>query len=315
MTQSAQWVGIDVSKSTLDVYLRPAAEHTQFPNTPQGITKLVQSLAAAEVSAIVLEATGGLERPAAIALSQGGYRISVINPKQSRDFAKAAGYLAKTDRTDACMLAHFAAALSPPVTPVADEHTRQINALEKRRHQLVEMKTAEKNRLHSCESFIQADIQQHIEQLDSQIQMLDRRLETLINQKEDLREITTLLCTVSGIGPVLSKSLAIGLPELGQRSGKQLAALAGVAPLNRDSGKFRGRRRIGGGRAQVRSALYMAVMCATRFNPLIREFYERLLAKGKSKKVAQTACARKLLVILNAMVRDRRPWQAEATSS
>jgi transposase len=315
MAQSNQWVGIDVSKSTVDVYLRPIAQHYQVSNDQQGFRNLLQSLAPYKITGIVLEATGALERPIVNALAQNGYSISVINPKQSRDFAKAAGYLAKTDRVDACMLAHLGEALNPPISPVADPPLREIQALEHRRHQLVEIKSAEKTRLQSCESWVKADIETLIRQLETQIKDIDIRLDSLINQQEELRATTEILRSVSGIGPVLSKTLAIELPELGQCSGKQIAALAGVAPLNRDSGKFRGRRHISGGRSKVRTALYMAIMSATRFNPVIREFYERLLAKGKSPKVAQTACTRKLLVILNAMVRTKQPWQPRLCQS
>lgn len=312
MTQSIQWVGIDVSKSSLDVYVRPEGKWFEVSNDEGGFSQLLEQLEPYCVETIILEATGSLERDVAFSLKQAGHRLCIINPKQSRAFAKAGGYLAKTDKVDARMLAHFGEALHPPVSEIPDLLTRELKALEQRRHQLVEMKAAEKNRLSSCESFIKADIERLIEQLETQIKAIERRLKTLIVQQEELHEKSLILSSLSGIGSVISTTLIIALPELGQRSGKEIAALAGVAPLNRDSGKFRGRRRISGGRSGVRKALYMAVMSASRYNPVIRVFYERLLARGKSKKVAQTACARKLLVILNAMVRDKQTWQPQS---
>lgn len=312
MTQVKCWVGIDVCKQTLDTHLRPSGQRLQHGNSEVGIAELVSALQALPVERVVLEATGGLELVAAVQMSQVGLPVAVVNPRQVRDFARATGQLAKTDTIDAAILAHFAEVIQPEIRPLASEETRQLSELVTRRHQLVEIITAEKNRRTAAmPGAVRDQIDRHIDWLQEQLKELDQQLQQTIQQTPLWCQQAKLLQSVPGVGEVLSATLLAELPELGQLSAKQIAALVGLAPLNRDSGQFRGRRMIWGGRARVRTALYMPTLVATRHNPVIKAFYERLLAQGKQKKVALTACMRKLLVILNAIMKSAQPWQPQ----
>ncbi|QYO67085.1 IS110 family transposase [Leptolyngbya sp. 7M] len=305
----SQWVGIDVSQATLEVYLRPSGEQFQVSNQASAIAELVQRLQAFEIRQVIVESTGGLELEVAQALQDAGLAISIINPRQGRDFAKASGKLAKTDRIDAAVLAHFGEALRPPITVLASDQDRALQDAVTRRHQLVEMMSAEKNRRSSLRGKMRENVDRHIEWLEEEIQQLEEEIEQLAQAQAEWRSHLTLLKGVPGVGSVVATTLIAALPELGNVSDKRISALVGVAPFNRDSGKFRGNRTIWGGRANVRSVLYMATLSAVRFNPKIKAFYDRLLEQGKAKKVALVACMHKLLRILNAIIRDRQPWQ------
>jgi transposase len=303
------WVGIDVSKKQLDVHLRPLGETLSYQNDETGIQALVQRLREVVPALVVLEATGKLHLDVATAIAQTEVKVAVINPRQIRDFARATGKLAKTDALDAAVLAHFAEVMQPTARTLPSEQTRQLNDLVTRRHQLVEMITAEKNRLPGSTGRVRTDIESTIAWLQRRLADLEQDLESFIEQEERLRKQDELLQSVPGIGPVASRTLIAELPELGQLNNKQIAALVGVAPLNRDSGQKRGKRSIWGGRAYVRSVLYMAAVVGMRFNPVIKSFYERLRKTGKPAKVVLTACIRKLLVILNTMVKKQTSWQ------
>ena len=304
-------VGIDVSKDRLDVSVRPAGEDFVAANDEAGIDDLVARLGKAGATLVVLEATGGYERPVAAALAAAGLPVAVANPRQVRDFARATGRLAKTDRLDAEVLARFAEAVRPEARAVPNEEAREFAAILARRRQIVGMLTAEKNRLGSAASKpVKKRIEAHVRWLEKELSRTDRDLDETIEASPTLRENEGLLKSVPGVGPVLARTLLAELPELGTLDRRRLAALAGVAPLNRDSGKMRGRRAVWGGRARVRAALYMAALVASRHNPAIREFYERLCAAGKPKKVALVACMRKLLAILGAMLKHRDPWRS-----
>lgn len=308
--QPAQWVGIDVSKATLDVYLRPLAEQFQVQNQALGIADLVKRLEVIEIQQVIVESTGGLEQEVAQALQAAGIAVSIINPRQGRDFAKASGKLAKTDRIDATVLAHFEEAMQPPMTVLASDSDRALQDTVTRRRQLVEMLSAEKNRRASLRGTIGQNIDIHIEWLEEQIRNLDEDIEALSQSQVEWQSRIALLKSVPGVGPVIATILIASLPELGTVSDKRISALVGVAPFNRDSGKLRGSRQIWGGRANIRAVLYMGTLVAVRHNPVLKAFYERLLGQGKAKKVALIACMHKLLRILNAMIRDCKPWQA-----
>jgi transposase len=302
-------VGIDVSKAHLDLADRPGRRDRQ-PNDEAGIAAVVARLAAERPPLIVVEATGGLEAPLVAALAAAGLPVAVVNPRQVRDFAKAVGRLAKTDAIDAAVLAHFAEAVRPEVRPVPDEQARALTALIGRRRQLVEMRVAERNRLHAAATApVRADLEAHITYLSQQVDRLDRQLGAAIEASPVWRAKDELLRGIPGLGPVASRTLLAVLPELGTLGRGKVAALVGLAPMNRDSGTLRGRRAIVGGRAEARSALYMAALSAVRFNPALRGFYARLRAGGKPAKLALTAAARKLLVIADAILRTGRPWQ------
>jgi len=308
---SAQpFVGIDVCKATLDIAVRPTDEIWTVHNDDRGITQVTACVRAMKPALVVLEATGGLEVPVATALAAAGVAVAVVNPRQVRDFAKATGRLAKTDTLDARVLAHFAQAVRPEPRPLPDEQLRQLSALVTRRRQIVNMITAEKNHLGSARSkSIRDRIKPHIEWLQQELADVDDELGRSIRQTPIWRENDQILQSVPGVGPVLSLTLLAELPELGHLDRKKISALVGLAPLNRDSGIWRGRRAIWGGRAQIRAVLYMSALSAKRFNPVIREFYQRLCEAGKLKKVALTACMHKLLIILNAMIKNRTLWQ------
>jgi transposase len=304
MAGAELFVGIDVAKATLDVAVRPSGESWQAANDEPGIAALVLRLRSLAPRLIVLEATGGLERPVTAAMVAAGLSVVVVNPRQVRDFARATGTLAKTDRLDAAVLAHFAEAVRPPVRPVPDETSRSLAALVARRRQLIEMLTAERNRRLAAPRALQAELAEHIGWLEQRLGHLDGEVAQTIEDSPIWRAKDNLLRSVKGVGPVLSATLLTDLPELGRLGRKQIAALVGVAPLARDSGTLRGKRTCWGGRASVRAALYMGALVAVRFNAVLQAQYQRLLGAGKPKKVALVACMHKLLVILNARVRD-----------
>jgi transposase len=306
------FVGIDVAKAQLDIAVRPSGEWWAVPNDAGGVVTLLERLQALHPTLIVLEATGGLERAATAALATAGLPVVVVNPRQARDFARATGQLAKTDALDARALAHFADVIRPTPRPLPDTQTQELRALLGRRQQLVGMRTAEQNRLAGTSGRLQTDIEAHIAWLNERLATLDDDIETLLRASPLGRENDDLLQSAPGIGPVCARTLVLELPEWGRLTRQQIAALVGVAPLNCDSGTLRGRRTIWGGRAHVRTVLYMGTLVATRDNPQIKAFYARLLAAGKVKKVALTACMHKLLTILNAMLKHRTPWQAQA---
>lgn len=302
------FAGIDVSKDSLDVHLRPTGEAFRVGRDEPGLARVTARLVAAGPALVVLEATGGYEAPVAAALAAAGLPVVVVNPRQVRRFAEATGRLAKTDALDAAALAHFAEAVRPEVRPLPDEATAALAALVARRRQLVEMRTAELNRLGVAPARLARGIRDHVAWLDRQLGRVDDDLAAAVQASPAWRAKDDLLRGVPGIGAVVSRTLLSELPELGALSRKRVAALVGVAPVARDSGKKAGARSIAGGRAGVRSGLYMAVLSAARYNPVIRAFYQRLRAAGKAIKVAQVAAMRKLLTILNAMVRDNKPW-------
>ena len=302
------FVGIDVGKAQLDVARSDQEDVWTVGNDEEGIQELVGQLRDIRPELVVLEATGGFEFPAAAALAAAEVPVVIANPRQARDFAKSTGQLAKTDTIDARGLALFAARVKPQVRELPSEEARALEAIVARRRQIIEMITAEKNRLGFALKPVQKGIQKHIRWLERQLADVDADLDSRIRKSPVWAAKSDLLQTVPGVGPNLSRTLIAELPELGLLSHKQIAALVGVAPFSRDSGIFRGKRMIWGGRAPVRSALYLSVWSASRWNPVIRLFYDRLRAKGKPAKVAQVACMRKLLTILNAMVRDGRQW-------
>lgn len=310
--QREQWVGIDVSKAHLDVFVHPQGQHWRTANSESGITQTMQALSTLKVALVVLEATGGLEQAITTALSQAGIAVVLSNPRRVRDFAKAIGKLAKTDRIDAQVLARYGEAVRPEVRALASAAAQELQALVLRRQQLVEMVSAERNRRSSARSErAQAQIDRHLEWLHEEIKNLDEPIQAQLNQSQQWQQQQGILQSVPGVGVVTASTLVALLPELGQLSRQQIAALVGVAPINCDSGKRRGKRFVMGGRSAVRGVLYMAALVATRFNPVIQAFYQRLLTRGKPKKLALVACMRKLLVILNAMLKHKQSWQPQ----
>jgi transposase len=316
MTSPARFVGIDVSKDWLDVAVRPGGEPWRESNDATGIAAVVARLAKLAPTLVVLEASGGCEALVALELGTAGLALAVVNPRQVRDFARAIGQLAKTDRLDAAVLAHFAEAVRPEARPLPDAQTRELQALVTRRRQLQELLVAERNRRRVAPAILHASLDEHIAWLRARVAELDRDLTRMLHASPLWQAEERLLRSVKGVGPVTAATLIACLPELGTLNRQGIAALVGVAPLARDSGKHKGERHIWGGRAHVRSVLYMAALVASRANPVIQPFYERLVATHK-KKVALTACMRKLLVILNAMKRDGTRWDPThaATSS
>lgn len=305
------FAGIDVSKATLDLGLAGESRVVRYGYDAAGIEAVIADLQGYALSRIVVEATGDLEKQLVTALVMAGVPVAVVNPKRVRDFARASGRLAKTDRLDALVLAQFGQAFRPPLYQAQSAEADQMSAWVSRRKQLVEMLTAEKNRLKMTrDATVRRQIEAHIRWLEGEIAALDSQISHLIDADPQWQATRDVLRSVPGVGPVVVATLLAELPELGTLNRQQVAALVGVAPLNRDSGQRRGKRHVVGGRATVRRVLYMAALTATRCNPAIRSFYQRLLAAGKEKKVALTACMRKLVVILNAMVRDQRPWEA-----
>src|SRR5262245_53737773 len=308
MTETPVMVGIDVAKRQLEVGVRPTGERWALRNEGAAIEGLVRRLQELAPTLIVLEATGGLELPVVGALAAAGLPVVVVNPRQVREFARALGRRAKTDRLDAQVLAHFGEAVRPTPRPVPDAQTQELSGLLARRHQLVEMLTAEENRLPMARPRVQEQIHEHVTWLRQQLAGLDSELRAVVRHSPVWREHDELLRSVPGVGPVLATTLLAELPELGRLNRKQIAALVGVAPFNHESGEWRGKRAIAGGRAAVRAVLYMAALVGTRHNPVLKAFYERLVAAGKPKKVCLTACMRKLLTILNAILKEQRAW-------
>ena len=314
MEKGSIFVGIDVSKERLDVAVRPTGmgpegEGWEVSYDETGMRQLLSQLKSLEPDMVLLEASGGLELPLVADLAAEAVPVVVVNPRQVRDFARATGKLAKTDTLDAAALAHFAQVVRPPVRPLRDAETQALNALVARRQQVMSMIVSEKNRLGSTVIAVRPRIEAHIGWLQQELNDLDEDLRQTLRRSPLWREKDDLLRSVPGVGEQLSITLLAHLPELGTLDRRQIAALVGVAPFNRDSGKMRGRRSVWGGRARVRAALYMGALVASRFNPVIRDFYQRLLAAGKPKKLALTACMRKLLVILNSMLKHRSPWR------
>jgi transposase len=303
-------VGIDVSKRRLDVCLMPEGEVFAVSNDQRGIDELLGRLLKLRPELVVLEATGRDERPAAAAIAASGIAVAVVNPRRARDFAKATGRLAKTDEIDAEVLARFAAAIGPSPSVLPDEEAQALQAILTRRRQILEMLTAENNRLRMAPEAVAKRIRAHMKWLEKEIERTDRDLDEAVEANTTFKANEALLRSVPGVGPVLARTLLAELPELGTLTHKRLCALVGVAPFNRDSGQRRRKREVWGGRAPVRAALYMAtLLVATRHNPVLKRFYERLLRAGKPKKVALVACMRKLLSILNAVMRDRVVWR------
>jgi transposase len=303
------FIGIDVSKDHLDIAIRPTKDQFRLPNTDEGVDALIQQLRPVKPSLIVMEATGRYHQLVLSRLLAAGLPAIAINPRQARDFARAIGRLAKTDAIDADVLAEFAEKIRPELRSIADEATQELEALCTRRRQLVSMLSAEKNRLHTASKRIRSEIQKHIHWLEKQVSQLEKDLDKRIRSSPSWREKDDLLRSCKGIGPITTHTVLSCLPELGTLSGRQIAALVGVAPFNDDTGRHKGPRHVRGGRLDVRAVLYMATLAAIRHNQTIRDFHHRLVAKGKAKKVAITACMRKLLTILNAMLRDKKTWQ------
>jgi transposase len=303
------YLGIDVSKAHLDYAYYGSSETAQVDNTAAGIAQLVAECKAGKVSLVVVEATGSLEMPVVAALLTAGIPTAVVNPRQVRDFAKGLGKLAKTDKIDAHTLAQFGFMVHPRVYVLPSQEAQALEALLTRRSQVIEMLSSERVRMHTVHFSQRARLEKHIDWLKGELEQIDSELNQSISQSETWKAKDQLLQSVPGVGRILSTSLLAWLPELGLLNGKQIAALVGVAPFNRDSGQWRGRRMICGGRAEIRSALYMAALSASRFNPLISTFYNRLIKAGKLPKVALTACMRKLLLILNAMIKHGTPWK------
>lgn len=310
---SHSFVGIDVAKDHMDVHIYPEGTSFSCPNTPEALSALGERLEALHPEAVVMEATGGYEAAIASELAARSLPVAVVNPRKPRDFARSLGLLAKTDRIDAFVLARFAEAVRPDVRALPDAEAQQLRDLAMRRRQLVEMRTAESNRLHRAGSpAIRRSIEQILKALDRQIERTDEDMHQRVRQSPLWRAKDDLLRSVPGVGPTTATCLIAALPELGSVNRRQIASLAGVAPFNRDSGLYRGQRTIAGGRPHVRQALYMATLVATRWNPAIRRFYQHLLSEGKKKKEALTACMRKLLVILNSILKSRRPWSLQS---
>lgn len=311
MTQEKVWVGADICKAQIDVYILPEAETCQYDNNPEGVEALMMKLKALSPQLIVFESTGGLERLLVERLQAHELPMAMVNPRKIRAYASALGK-AKTDILDAEVIARFAESIKPTPQPPETDEAKKLRDLVTRRRQLVTMRVAETNRLSRCPESIEADISEHIEQLSQRIEQLSAAIEALSKQQREWEQKRKILLSVPGVGPVSTALCLAELPELGTLNEKKIARLVGVAPINRDSGQQKGKRMIQGGRSHLRSGLYMAALVATRFNPVIKKFYQRLIKRGKLHKVALTACLRKLIVILNAMVRDHRMWQGPA---
>ena len=303
MTSNAEFVGVDVSKNNLDVAIWTSNEYKRFQNDPTGIQELIDWLKILQAELIVLEATGGLELPFVAELAFEKMPVAVVNPRRIREFARSIGQLAKTDKLDARVIAHFGAATHPEARKLPTNDEEKLTALITRRRQIIEMLTAEKNRLHSARFSMKERIETHLLWLEGELRGLDNEITKFIHQSPIWKEKDKLLRSVPGVGPVTSATILAMLPELGTLNRKKIAALVGVAPVNKDSGRRQKKRRVYGGRANVRSVLYMAALSASKHNPRIKAFYDHLIQMGKEKKVALTACMRKLLVILNAIIR------------
>ncbi|MBN1374769.1 MAG: IS110 family transposase [Dehalococcoidia bacterium] len=312
MNKEQKYAGVDISKDSLDMAVFESGQRWHFNNSPIGIGKAIGALEAMKPVLVIFEATGGMEIPFWEALSKAGINAAPINPRQIRDFAKAKGRLAKTDAIDAQIIAHYTQAMQP--RPLLFPDTQELKEVMARRSQLVEMISAEKNRLKAArKENIKEDVKAHIKWLETRVDNVDKELRKAIEANPAWREKDQLLRSTPRVGPILSATLLTQLPELGELNRHQIAALAGVAPLNHDSGLMRGKRTIWGGRGRVRGALYMAALVATRCNPVISAFYQRLCSLGKPKKLALTACMRKLLAILNSMIKHHTSWVYRAT--
>jgi transposase len=309
------WVGIDVNKTQLDVAVEPTGEPWSAKNDEEGIAKTVGHLQQLSPRRVIVESTGGLEQALLKALNAAKVPFTLINPQRAREFARSKGLLAKTDKIDARLLALFGQAIQPAPTCLPGEQEQLLSALIVRRRQLIDMRTAENNRLATAHSAVYPSLQQHLEELKAKISEVDQQIKQLVASQPDFQCKEKILRSAPGIGPITSAILISDLPELGRLNRKQVAALVGVAPFNNDSGYHRGKRRVKGGRAGVRRTLYMATLCATRFNPVIEAFYHQLRKRGKPTKVAIVACMRKLLTILNAMLRSGNPWHSSLSSS
>jgi transposase len=311
MTETVtSFVGIDVSKDWLDVHIRDPKTSFRSPSDLKGRTALLKQLPAPGTCLVVLEATGRYQRPLVAELVAAGHIVSVVNPRQIRDFAKALGILAKTDKLDAQVIAQFAETVRPRPVAESREHQAQLNELITRRRQLLEHKTAERNRLDpSLPKLVRQSVQRSINALTKDVEKHDRAIAELLKSDDEWQTRVQRLTSVPGVGPVTAATLVAELPELGQLNRQEIAFLVGVAPINRDSGKFRGQRRIWGGRASVRSVLYMAALTGLKSNPVLKDFAERLYARGKQGKVVLVACMRKLLSILNTMIRTNTNWE------
>lgn len=311
MSTSTLFVGIDVAKAELEIALRPSGERWSVSNTPQGHAQLVERLKPLSIERIVLEASGGYEKPLLAALGAAGLPVIAVNARQVRDFAKALGILAKTDRLDAQVLAHFAEAIRPALRPLPTAEAEALQALLVRRRQLVQMLATERTRWHQAQPAVRPSVQTLIEHLEAQLGALDEAVSAQIEASPLWKQKDDLLRSAPGVGPTLARTLLAALPELGSLGRQKISTLVGVAPLADDSGQHRGVRRIWGGRAEVRAVLYMSALSAVRCNPVLRAFYHQLLRRGKPKKVALVACMRKLLVILNAMLKHQTRWSPE----
>ena len=306
---SGRFIGIDVSKRWLEVRVDGGSENSKIGNDPDGFRTLVEWVRSRQPTLIVFEATGGYENRAAKALREVGLPVAVVNPTRVRRFAEALGILAKTDKIDAQVIAHFASVVQPAVNGQQTPLEERLAACVERRRQLLVELVAEKNRLSTCPEYIQPGIQEHVDWLEAHVEEMELEIQSLILQKPEWQARAEIIDSVPGVGSVTATTMVAELPELGQLSRQKIAALVGLAPFNKDSGPKRGKRRIFGGRSGVRRTLYMAALSASKHNPVIRAFYESLLKRGKEKKVALTACMRKMLVIINAMVRKGEAWR------
>lgn len=302
------FVGIDISKASVDVAVHQSKEHWTFTNDENGIKKLVNLMRKVSPSLIVMESTGSYEVAAAYELDARGYAVAVVNPRHIRDFARSTGLLAKTDVLDARVIARFAATIKPAPRVLPDEEAQRLAAIMSRRRQVVAMLTAEKNRLGQANHNVKERITQHISWLEQELDDLNKESGSMIETNPEWKEKSDIMQSVPGVGRNLALTLLSDLPELGTLNRKQIAALCGLAPFNRDSGQMRGKRSVWGGRSSVRAAVYMAAFSAVRWNPLLKEFYQRLVDSGKRRKVAMVACMRKLLCILNAMLKNKTIW-------
>lgn len=307
--QEKFYVGIDVSKNELDVYILPSNTYASYKNNPRGIQAIKRKLAQYPQAKVVFEATGGYEKRLANKLNEAGIEVCIVNPRQIRDFAKALGKLAKTDKIDAQIIALFAQKVEPEARQMKSKNQAQLAELSARRRQLIDMITMEKNRLDKANGAIKKSIKKIIKILEKELAEVEEQLNKIIIEDEFYSNVFDTLITVPGIGKTVATALIANMPELGSLSGKQIASLAGLAPFNRDSGQMRGTRAIWGGRASVRHCMYMATLVATRYNEKIKAFYQRLCEAGKPKKLAIIACMRKLLICINAMVKNNQPWQ------
>ena len=308
--RNAKHVGIDVGKSMPDIHIHEIDLYWQEPNTDAGIKALVKVLRRYKLSRIVVEATGGYERALVEALADKALPVVVVQPMQVRQFAKAQRILAKTDKLDARVIARFGLMMQPEVRPIASKNIRYVRDLLARKRQLMEARTREMNRRHKANPILKRSHTRAIKMLEKEVAWVEQKLDKAVHEVAEWQHTYELISSVPGIGDGVAYTLLGELPELGSLNNKEIAALCGLAPFNRDSGSMTGRRRIRGGRAPIRNMLYMAMLCAIQHNPVMQEFFNRLVAQGKHKKVAITACMRKMMTILNAMIRDDKAWQA-----